>query len=74
MLTFVDFYSKKPVAGGLCDAVLLAHIRHEQWSCVSLKKRKKEVYVLTRNLRSTSYRLALLSIVLEQQEEDLDHI
>ncbi|KAL7615683.1 hypothetical protein Lser_V15G02401 [Lactuca serriola] len=66
--------SKKPVAGGLCDAVLLAHIRHEQWSCVSLKKRKKEVYVLTRNLRSTSYRLALLSIVLEQQEEDLDHI
>ncbi|KAL4560819.1 hypothetical protein LXL04_032973 [Taraxacum kok-saghyz] len=66
--------SKKPVAGGLCDVALLSHLRHEQWGCVPLKKRKKEVYVLTRNLRSTAYRLALASIVLEHQEEDLDHV
>lgn len=66
--------SNKPLAGGLCDAVLLAHLRREQWSCVAVKKRKKEVYVLTRNLRSTSYRLALVSIALEHQQEDLDHI
>nr|XP_043610759.1 ribonucleases P/MRP protein subunit POP1 [Erigeron canadensis] len=65
--------SKKPAAGAVCDAVLLAHLRHEQWSSVPLKRRKKEIYVLTRNLRSAAYRLALASIVLEHQE-DLDHI
>ncbi|KAD5803374.1 hypothetical protein E3N88_14734 [Mikania micrantha] len=63
--------SKKPSAGGLCDAVLLARLRHEQWSSVSLKQRKKEIYVLTRNLRSTAYRLARATIVLEHQQEDL---
>ncbi|KAI7748012.1 hypothetical protein M8C21_028876 [Ambrosia artemisiifolia] len=66
--------SKKPLAGGLCDAVLLARLRHEQWSSVPLKQRKKEIYVLTRNLRSTAYRLALARIVLEHQQEDLDYI
>ncbi|XP_071690398.1 ribonucleases P/MRP protein subunit POP1 [Rutidosis leptorrhynchoides] len=64
---------KNPVAKGLCDAVLLARLRHEQWSSVTLKRRKTEIYVLTRNLRSTAYRLALASIVLEHQQEDLDH-
>ncbi|KAJ9558994.1 hypothetical protein OSB04_013608 [Centaurea solstitialis] len=66
--------SKKPSAGGLCDAVLLAHLRHEQWSSVPPNRRKKEIYVLTRNLRSSSYRLALATIVLEHQHEDLDHV
>ncbi|KAI3683582.1 hypothetical protein L1987_84090 [Smallanthus sonchifolius] len=66
--------SKKPSAGGLCDAVLLARLRHEQWSSVPLKQRKKEIYVLTRNLRSTAYRLARATIILEQQQEDLDYI
>ncbi|XP_076942337.1 ribonucleases P/MRP protein subunit POP1-like [Bidens hawaiensis] len=66
--------SKKPSAGGFCDAVLLARLRQEQWSSVPLKRRKKEIYVLTRNLRSTAYRLARASIVLEHQQEDLDYI
>ncbi|KAK9058633.1 hypothetical protein SSX86_023475 [Deinandra increscens subsp. villosa] len=66
--------STKPLAGGLCDAVLLARLRHEQWSSVPLKQRKKEIYVLTRNLRSTAYRLARATIVLEHQQEDVDYI
>lgn len=66
--------SKKPSAGALCDAVLLAHLRREQWSSVPPNRRKKEIYVLTRNLRSSAYRLALATIVLEHQQEDLDHI
>ncbi|MFS7907066.1 hypothetical protein Hanom_Chr01g00066881 [Helianthus anomalus] len=65
---------KKPSAGGLCDAVLLARLRHEQWSSVPFNRRKKEIYVLTRNLRSTAYRLALATIVLEHQQEDFDYV
>ena len=59
---------------GLCEAVLLAHLREEQWNAVPVKKRRKEVFVLVRNLRSTAYRLARASIVLEHQEEDLDYM
>jgi len=35
------------------------------------KQRRKEIYVLIRNLRSTAYRLALASIILEEQQEDV---
>lgn len=63
--------SKKPVAEALCEAVLLACLREEQWNNMP-KKRRKEIYVLVRNLRSSSYRLALATIVLEQQEEDVE--
>ncbi|KAM7523324.1 hypothetical protein LguiA_013226 [Lonicera macranthoides] len=66
--------SKKPAAVALCEAVLLARLREEQWNAVPVKKRRKEVYVLVRNLRSTAYRLARASIVLEHQEEDLDYM
>lgn len=66
--------SKKPVAGALCDAALLAHLREEQWNAVPMQRRRKEIYVLVRNLRSTAYRLALASIVLEQQEEDVEYM
>nr|GEZ67721.1 ribonucleases P/MRP protein subunit POP1 isoform X1 [Tanacetum cinerariifolium] len=66
--------SKKPRAGALCDVVLLANLRLEQWSSVPVKQRKKNIYVLTRNLRSTAYRLAIANIVLEDQDEDLDHM
>ncbi|XP_076903033.1 ribonucleases P/MRP protein subunit POP1-like [Bidens hawaiensis] len=66
--------SNKPSAGGLCDAVLLGRLRHEQWSSVPSKQRKKEIYVLTRNLRSTAYRLALATIVLEHQQENFEYI
>ncbi|WOH01528.1 hypothetical protein DCAR_0520912 [Daucus carota subsp. sativus] len=66
--------SKKPVAGALCEAVLLARVREEQWNAVPAKRRKQEIYVLVRNLRSTAYRLALAEIVLERQEQDLEHM
>lgn len=66
--------SKKPVAVALCEAVCLAHLREEQWKAVGARKRRKEIYVLVRNLRSTAYRLALASIVLEQWEDDVECI
>ncbi|GKC75929.1 protein Mpv17 [Tanacetum coccineum] len=53
--------------GALCDAVLLANLRLEHWSVVPVKQRKKNIYVLTRNLRLTAYTLAIASIVLEDQ-------
>lgn len=64
--------SKKPVAVALCEAVCLAHLREEQWKAVGVRKRRKDIYVLVRNLRSTAYRLALASIVLEQWEDDVE--
>ncbi|WMV53496.1 hypothetical protein MTR67_046881 [Solanum verrucosum] len=66
--------SKKPVAVALCEAVCLAHLREEQWKAVGVRKRRKEIYVLVRNLRSTAYRLALASIVLEQWEDDVEYM
>ncbi|PON84270.1 Ribonuclease P/MRP, subunit POP [Trema orientale] len=64
--------SKKPVAEALCEAVLLAHLRKEQWKDLAVKRRRREIYVLVRNLRSTAYRLALATIVLEQQVDDVE--
>ncbi|KAG7950380.1 hypothetical protein I3843_13G109400 [Carya illinoinensis] len=63
--------SKKPAAEALCEAVLLAHLREEQWKNMSTKQRK-EIYVLVRNLRSSSYRLALATIVLERHDQDVE--
>ncbi|KAJ7982505.1 Ribonucleases P/MRP protein subunit POP1 [Quillaja saponaria] len=63
--------SKKLVAEGFCEAVLLSHLREDQWNEIPANRRR-EIYVLVRNLRSTAYRLALASIVLERQEHDLD--
>ncbi|KAK3170397.1 hypothetical protein Dsin_000175 [Dipteronia sinensis] len=64
--------SKKPVAEAFCEAVLLARLREEQWNEMAVKWRRKEINVLVRNLRSSAYRLALATIVLEQQEEDVN--
>ena len=64
--------SKKPAAEALCEATLLARLREEQWNAMPVKQRRKDVYVLVRNLRSTAYRLALATIVLELQGEDLE--
>ncbi|RVX09243.1 Ribonucleases P/MRP protein subunit POP1 [Vitis vinifera] len=64
--------SKKLKAGALCEAILLARLREEQWNEMPMKERRKEIYVLVRNLRSTAYRLALATIILEQQEEDVE--
>ncbi|KAI3459664.1 hypothetical protein Pfo_016327 [Paulownia fortunei] len=62
--------SKKAMAGALCEASLLSRLREEQWKTSPVRQRK-EIYVLVRNMRSTAYRLALATIVLEQQEEDV---
>ncbi|XP_028770268.1 uncharacterized protein LOC114727720 isoform X2 [Neltuma alba] len=66
--------SKKLVAEGLCEAILLARLREEQWKEKPPKRRKMEIYVLVRNPRSSVYRLALASIVLERQENDVDFL
>ncbi|OMO82107.1 Ribonuclease P/MRP, subunit POP1 [Corchorus olitorius] len=63
--------SKRPMAVAFCDAVLLACLREKQWKEMPVNRRRKEIYVLVRNLRSSAYRLALATIVLEQHEEDL---
>ncbi|GAA0157291.1 endoribonuclease [Lithospermum erythrorhizon] len=64
--------SKKPTAIALCEATLLAQLREEQWRAVLSRQRRREIYVLVRNLRSTAYRLALATIILEKQEEDVE--
>ncbi|XP_021812687.1 uncharacterized protein C05D11.9 [Prunus avium] len=64
--------SKKPVAEAFCEAVVLNRLREEQWDLKPAKQRRKEIYVLVRNLRSSAYRLALATIVLEHQEEDVE--
>ncbi|KAL8026555.1 hypothetical protein ABFX02_14G036000 [Erythranthe guttata] len=62
--------SKKATSVAFCEASLLSSLRREQWKALPLKRRKKEIYVLVRNMRSTAYRLAIATIVLEQHEED----
>ncbi|CAL1404604.1 unnamed protein product [Linum trigynum] len=64
--------SKKPTAEAFCEAMLLSCLREEQWKEIPVEERRKEIYVLVRNLRSSAYRLALASVVLEQQEHDID--
>ncbi|GLU16742.1 hypothetical protein SLE2022_331580 [Rubroshorea leprosula] len=63
---------KNLVAEAFCEAALLARLREEQWKGMQVKQRRKEIYVLVRNLRSSAYRLALATIVLEQQEYDVE--
>jgi ribonuclease P/MRP protein subunit POP1 len=41
---------------------------------IPVKRRRKEIYVLVRNLRSSAYRLALATIVLEDQGEDVEFL
>ncbi|KAK7329481.1 hypothetical protein VNO77_23650 [Canavalia gladiata] len=48
--------------------------REEQWKEIPMKQRRREIYVLVRNLRSVAYRLALASIVLEHQENDMEFL
>ncbi|XP_058085178.1 ribonucleases P/MRP protein subunit POP1-like isoform X3 [Magnolia sinica] len=63
--------STKPVAEAFCEAALLARLRGEQWSEMQ-EKGRPEIFVLVRNLRSAAYRLALATIVVEQQVEDME--
>ncbi|KAM0951191.1 putative ribonuclease P [Dioscorea sansibarensis] len=67
---FVPGRSGKPVAVAFCEAKLLFLLRKQQWNMN--KKSRPEIFVLVRNLRSTAYRRALATIVLERQKEDLD--
>ncbi|KAK4482564.1 hypothetical protein RD792_009724 [Penstemon davidsonii] len=62
---------KKATAGAFCEATLLSKLRMEQWKALPVRQRRKEIYVLVRNMRSTAYRLALATIALEQVEEDV---
>lgn len=66
-------YSTKPSAEAFCEATLLAQLRGEQW-CEMQEKGRPEIFVLVRNLRSAAYRLALATIVMEQQQDDLQFI
>jgi hypothetical protein len=47
--------SKRLSAEGFCEAVLLSHLREEQWKEIAVKQRRSEIYVLVRNLRSVAY-------------------
>uniref|UniRef100_A0A0D9XV99 Uncharacterized protein n=1 Tax=Leersia perrieri TaxID=77586 RepID=A0A0D9XV99_9ORYZ len=60
------------VAVAFCEAKLLAVLRRQQWTHESLQR--KEICVLVRNARSAAYRRALATIVLEQQEDDLEFL
>ncbi|KAK3120705.1 hypothetical protein QOZ80_9AG0692410 [Eleusine coracana subsp. coracana] len=60
------------VAVAFCEAKLLAVLRQQQWAHENLQN--QEICVLVRNARSAAYRRALATIVLEQQEEDLDFL
>ncbi|KAI4998983.1 hypothetical protein ZWY2020_054847 [Hordeum vulgare] len=63
---------KDGAAVAFCDARLLAVLRQEQWSDESMLG--QEICVLVRNARSAAYRRALATVVLEQQEEDLEFL
>ncbi|OVA00036.1 Ribonuclease P/MRP [Macleaya cordata] len=65
--------STKPAAEAFCEASLLSQVRVEQWGGMQQRKQEEqEIFVLIRNLRSAAYRLALATIILEQQEEDVE--
>uniref|UniRef100_A0ACD6A0Q1 Uncharacterized protein n=1 Tax=Avena sativa TaxID=4498 RepID=A0ACD6A0Q1_AVESA len=61
---------KDAAAIAFCEARLLAVLRRQQWTDESMQGR--EICVLVRNARSVAYRRALATVVLEQQNEDLE--
>ncbi|URD87244.1 Ribonucleases P MRP protein subunit POP1 containing protein [Musa troglodytarum] len=62
--------SSKPVAEAFCEARLLAMLRGQQ-SC-DAQTAEAEIFVFVRNMRSTAYRPALTTIVLERQNDGLE--
>ncbi|XP_020101918.1 uncharacterized protein LOC109719568 isoform X2 [Ananas comosus] len=64
--------SNKRAAVAFCNANLLAILRKQQW--IEAQSRRPEIFVLVRNMRSTSYRRALATVVLEQQKDDLEFL
>ncbi|XP_010914572.2 ribonucleases P/MRP protein subunit POP1 [Elaeis guineensis] len=64
--------SGKPVAIAFCEAKLLAMLRAQQWN--QTQETRPEIFVWVRNMRSTAYRRAVATILLEQQKEDLEFL
>ncbi|KAF3336244.1 ribonucleases P/MRP protein subunit POP1 [Carex littledalei] len=57
------------VAMAFCDIRILAALRRQQY--LQTETKQPEIFVLVRNMKSTAYRRAIATIVLEQQQEDL---
>ncbi|KAG1326181.1 ribonucleases P/MRP protein subunit POP1 [Cocos nucifera] len=64
--------SSKPLAIAFCEAKLLAMLRVQQWN--QTQETRPEIFVWVRNMRSTAYRRAMATIVLEQRKEDLEFL
>lgn len=69
----VNMNSKKPTAVAFCEAKLLAQLR-EQQSRESMQDvvARPEIKVWVRNLRSAAYRRAFATVILDQDEEDVE--
>ncbi|XP_078180291.1 ribonucleases P/MRP protein subunit POP1-like [Carex rostrata] len=57
------------VAMAFCDIRILAALRRQQY--LQTETKQPGIFVLVRNMKSTAYRRAIATIVLEQQHEDL---
>lgn len=62
--------SKKPVAVAFCEAKLLDQLREQQARQMTHQEGRVEIFVLVRNVRSTTYRRALATIVLDRDKEE----
>lgn len=69
-------FSSRPVSRALCGAGFLAQLRKQQLLQQNemQENNRSIIFVLVRNLKSASYRLALATVVLEQLEDDLAFI
>lgn len=56
------------VAVAFCEGTILGRLRAEQWNETKWKK-KSQIFVLVRNMKSTVYRPALAAIVLEEIQD-----
>lgn len=56
------------VALAFCEGTILGQLRAEQWNETKWKK-KSQIFVLVRNMKSTVYRPALAAIVLEEIQD-----
>lgn len=72
LLTTVFIDSKKPTAVAFCEAKLLAQLREQQSKQTMQDEARPEICVLVRNLRSSAYRRALATIVLEGENVDTE--
>lgn len=70
--------SSKSVSRALCGAGFLAQLRKLQQQQLEQnemnEKNRSTIFVLVRNIKSASYRLAIATVVLEQLEDDFAFI